>query len=184
MSATGPGRSVFTLSMEDLPELLARDLDGGFPYLVRELQHPVYTGLRRIHGADAEDLTQETFIRAYRALLEYDGDRIRTLNLRGWIWTIALNLGRNALRDQARRPVPVRLDDRYAADGEEPPDGVAWDRRLAQLSEVQRTAVVLRHVLDLPITEIAAAVGRPEGTVKADIHRGLSRLKRIMEAER
>jgi RNA polymerase sigma-70 factor (ECF subfamily) len=131
---------------------------------------------------EAEDLTQETFIRAYRALGGYDAERIRGMDLRPWMWTIAMNLGRNHLRDRARRPTYVELDD-TGADDPEPMDDAAWDRRLAALSPAQRTAVVLRHVAGLGISEISKVTGRPEGTVKADVHRGLSRLRETMKRE-
>lgn len=170
--------------MDELCTWLARDLDAAFPELVRAMQHPLYSGLRRIHGADAEDLTQEAFIRAYRALQQYEPARIRELKLNGWIWTIALNLGRNALRDRSRRPIPVEIEaDLDGAADPEPVDDAAWDKRLASLSEPQRKAVVLRHVVGLSVAETADALGRPEGTVKADVHRGLEKLRAIMEAE-
>jgi RNA polymerase sigma-70 factor (ECF subfamily) len=70
-----------------------------------------------------------------------------------------------------------------ASDDPEPIDGTAWDRRLSILSRHQRTAVVLRHVVGMGIDDIAAATGRPSGTVKADIHRGLARLRQAMEEE-
>ncbi|HWL48936.1 MAG TPA: sigma factor-like helix-turn-helix DNA-binding protein [Acidimicrobiia bacterium] len=54
---------------------------------------------------------------------------------------------------------------------------------MSALPITQRRAVVLRHVVGLGILEISEATGRPEGTVKADIHRGLDRLKRVMEQE-
>jgi RNA polymerase sigma-70 factor (ECF subfamily) len=54
---------------------------------------------------------------------------------------------------------------------------------MAGLSKPQRTAVVLRHVVGMGVAEIAEATGRPQGTVKADIHRGLARLKQLMEQE-
>lgn len=170
--------------MTDLRLGLARDLDSTFPDLVREMQADVVSGLHRFHGADAEDLTQETFIRAYRALQGYEPSRIRELSLRGWIWTIALNLGRNHARDRARRPIPVEIDERDRIEDPEPVDTRAWDRRLSRLSSPQRTAVVLRHVVGLSYAEIAVATGRAEGTVKADVHRGIERLKTIMEGER
>lgn len=172
------------LLMERLCTRLARDLDGTFPELVETLADDVYSGLRRLAGADeAEDLTQETFIRAYRALSGYDGERIRDLRLRGWIWTIALNLGRNHARDRARRPTPVELDDRFGMEDPEPPDSAAWDRRLGRLPAPQRRAVVLRHVVGLDYDEISAATGRAEGTVKSDVHRGLIKLREMMERE-
>jgi len=68
-------------------------------------------------------------------------------------------------------------------DDPDPVDTVAWDRRLGQLSHPQRTAVVLRHVVGLGIEEISEITGRPGGTVKADIHRGLDRLRTIMKEE-
>jgi RNA polymerase sigma-70 factor (ECF subfamily) len=170
--------------MDDLCHRLADDFDHAFPDLVSALSDDIYSGLRRLAGADAaEDLTQETFIRAYRALQAYPSQQIRTLRLRGWVWTIALNLGRNHARDRARRPTPVALEDRFGVHDPEPPDSEAWDRRLSRLAPTQRRAVVLRHVVGLGYDEIAAAVDRPEGTVKSDVHRGLERLRQLIEEE-
>ncbi len=169
--------------MDELCRRLATDLDGAFPDLVACLQTRLYSGLRRLHGDAAEDLTQEAFIRAYRALQGYEPDRIRRLRLTGWMWAIALNLGRNHARDRARRPVPVPFEDRHGVDDPEPVDTAAWDRRLGALPAPQRRAVVLRHVAGLSYAEIADATGRPEGTVKADVHRGLARLRRLIEEE-
>jgi RNA polymerase sigma-70 factor (ECF subfamily) len=170
--------------MDDLTADLARDLDATFPLLVEKAGPGLYWGLRRLCGdhQEAEDLTQETFIRAYRALGEFDRARFGDLRLSPWLWTIALNLGRNHLRDRSRRPTFVEMADHGDHDPE-PPDTAAWDRRLSSLSLDQRRAVVLRHVVGLGIGEIAEATGRPEGTVKADIHRGLGRLRRVMEQE-
>lgn len=171
--------------MDELAAALANDLDRAFPRLVDDTGTRVFWGLRRICGdhQEAEDLTQETFIRAYRALGGYDKTRIRELKLRPWLWTIALNLGRNHLRDRSRRPTLVEMTLDAGADDPEPADAAAWDRRMGSLSDNQRTAVVLRHVVGLSIEEISLATGRPEGTVKADIHRGLARLRTTMEDE-
>lgn len=169
--------------MEHLCERLARDLDGSFDDLVSALGDDIYSGLRRIHGDDAADLTQETFIRAYRALGEYEPERIRTLQLRGWIWTIALNLGRNHVRDRSRRPQPVELHDVHPIADPEPIDSALWQERLDSLSSAQRRAVVLRHVVGLSYAELSAALDRPEGTVKTDVSRGLARLKKRIEEE-
>ena len=169
--------------MDDLCDRLAADLDSAFPDLVTAVQDDLCSGLRRLHGAEAEDIAQDALVRAYLALQGYAPDRIRELRLRPWIWTIALNLGRNRARDRARRPTLVELADRHPTWDVEPPDAAAWDRRLGRLPAAQRTAVVLRHVAGLGYGEIAEATGRPEGTVKADVHRGLDRLRRIMEDE-
>lgn len=173
--------------MEELPSALAADLSSAFDDLVHALADDVYSGLRRLAGPDeAEDLTQETFIRAYRALEGYGPERIRELRLRGWIWTIALNLGRNHARDRARRPTLVELDpatNTASSTDPEPPDSAQWDKRLSTLSAPQRKAVVLRHVVGLDYAEIGEATGRPETTVRSDVRRGLERLRRMMEAE-
>ena len=174
---------VFFLVMEELCNRLADDLDGSFPDLVATVRDDLYSGLRRLHGAEAEDLAQEALIRAYRALSDYDSQRIRTLRVRPWLWTIALNLSRNHARDRARRPQPVVLEDRHAVSDPEPADTAAWDEWLGRLPASQRRAVVLRHVVDLSYAEIAEATGRPEGTVKADVSRGLARLRTIVEEQ-
>ncbi|HUO46137.1 MAG TPA: RNA polymerase sigma factor [Acidimicrobiia bacterium] len=170
--------------MENLCRRLATDLEGAFPDLVFELQDDIYSGLRSLAGNEAEDLTQETFIRAYRALQSYPPEQIQGLKVRGWIWTIALNLGRNHARDRARRPVPVGTEIEPVSDDPELPDLDAWQRRLAKLSVPMRKAVVLRHVVGLGYDEISLALSRPPGTVKADVHRGLVRLRSIMEKEK
>jgi RNA polymerase sigma factor (sigma-70 family) len=170
--------------MDELTAALSTDLDRAFPDLVESMGSRLYGGLRRMCGnhQEAEDLTQETFIRAYRAMDEFDRDRFRELALEAWIWTIALNLGRNHLRSRSRRPRFVGLEDQ-GRDDPEPFDNDAWDKRLSVINGHQRAAVVLRHVVGLDIGAISEATGRPEGTVKADIHRGLRRLRVEMEEQ-
>jgi RNA polymerase sigma factor (sigma-70 family) len=176
---------VFFMSMNDLATSLGRDLDAAFPELVELMSPRLFWGLRRMTGDPhhAEDLSQEALIRAYRALQTYDSDRISHLELEPWVWTIALNLGRNHLRDRSRRPTLVEQTRDPAIDDPEPPDVTAWQHRLNSLTKPQREAVVLRHVVGLDIASIAEATGRPEGTCKADIHRGLQRLRTILENE-
>ncbi|MEX0863433.1 MAG: RNA polymerase sigma factor [Acidimicrobiia bacterium] len=171
--------------MDDLNQSLADDLDHAFPMVVELMGGRLYWGLRRMSGShqEAEDLTQETLIRAYTALGGYETGRINSLRLEPWVWTIALNLGRNHLRDRARRPTFVGLLDDAAVSDTDPAETHAWDQRLTGLSRAQRTAVVLRHVVGLGIEEISEITGRPAGTIKADIHRGLNRLRTIMEEE-
>lgn len=171
--------------MDDLTQALASDLDDAFPKVVDTMGRQLFWGLRRIcgHHQEAEDLTQETFIRAYRALGGYDAERIRSMNLQPWLWTIAMNLGRNHLRDRSRRPTYVEMTTEAGSVDPEPVDNTAWDRRLSTLNPHQRSAVVLRHVVGMGIDDIATATGRPTGTVKADIHRGLARLRQTLEEE-
>jgi RNA polymerase sigma-70 factor (ECF subfamily) len=168
---------------------LATDLDRAFADLVREMERPIYSGVRRLvpTGADAEDITQEVFIRAYRALAGYSPERILQLNLRGWVWTIAMNLCRNAARTRSRRPRTVELDRDAFASGSGPEsqalvtdENERWSQLLNRLPAAQRNAVILRHVVGLPYADIAEATGRIEGTVKADVHRGIATLKEAL----
>lgn len=171
--------------MDDLSLDLARNLDMAFPSLVEQMSTRLYWGLRRMtgDGHQAEDLSQEAMIRAYKALSGYSPERIRELRLEPWVWTIALNLGRNHLRDRSRRPILAEAKTEPTDFDTEVPDTAAWQRRLDTLPRAQREAVVLRHVVGFGTSEIADITGRPEGTCKADIHRGLKKLREIMEAE-
>jgi RNA polymerase sigma factor (sigma-70 family) len=173
---------------------LADDLDTGFVELFGAYRRLVFSTALRVCGrwADAEDLTAETFLRAYRALGGYGRDRIGALRPRPWLVTILLNLWRNQQRSAARHPTPPPQE--LAPD---PPDPVESVERAAErgetrrelaallleLPEEQRAAVVLRHVADLPVAEIAAALGCPQGAVKSHISRGLRRL-RTLQSER
>jgi len=171
---------------------LSTDLDGAFPHFMAEMQGAVFNGARRWLPTwqDAEDVTQEVFVRAYRALQGYSPDRIRELRLRPWLFAITLNLCRNHARTRGRRPVQVALGatDSPARDGTERSaiDGVAvdeWRDRLARLTARQRDAIVLRHVVEMSYTEIGEVLGRPAGTVKSDVHRGLEKLRSMIATE-
>lgn len=173
-----------TASDEEILTALTTDLDRGFTVMVHTLQPSIYSGARRLtnHHQDAQEIAQDTFLRAYTALAAYDDERITNLRLRPWLWTIALNLCRT--RAKRRTPIPTAdISEHQHLSDREPLDDAAWNSALSGLSEPQRTAVVLRHVLDLPISEIAEITGRPEGTVKADISRGLSRLRTTINVE-
>jgi RNA polymerase sigma factor (sigma-70 family) len=177
--------------MDDLAHRLAADLDGAFPDLVRALQDPVFSGVLRLtrDRADAEEITQEAFVRAYGALERYPAEQVRGLALRPWLWTIALNLCRNRARSRRRRPAEVALGDHDGrATGSTEDEAIAaadhaWRRRLETLAEPVRAAVVLRHVVGLGYDEIAAALDRPTGTVKSDVHRGIERLRTLLIEE-
>jgi RNA polymerase sigma factor (sigma-70 family) len=174
------------MSPDDLAAALAQDLDTAFPDLVRTLQDGVFSGALRMVGNrhDAEEIAQEAFLRAYRALRQYPASRIRELNPGAWVWTIAANLCRNHHRTRSRRPVTTELSIDPAATGRGP-ESEALDHdlgdhlvaELRHLSWPMRSAVVLHHVVGLPFDEVAAALDRPVGTVKADVHRGLARLR-------
>jgi RNA polymerase sigma factor (sigma-70 family) len=180
----------------ELPARLARDLDGSFEALVVVHQRLVFGLALRVVGdrADAEEVAQDTFVRAYHALAGYEAERVAAMRLRPWLAQIALNLARNRVR---RRPPPHRpLEDgdgqplAVAAPAAAEPAELAerrverdvWVGLLAGLPRGQREAVVLRHVEGLPYAEVAEVLGRPVGTVKTHVHRGVRQLRERLEA--
>jgi len=181
-----------------LLEALAADLDGSFEALVRAQQDRVFSIALRLLGdrAEAEDASQDALVRAYRALGTWDGDRIRALRLGAWLATITLNVVRNRRRRPAgaggTEPLEFldELEHPVAGSPETPHHRAlrresteAWAVRLLALPERYRAPVVLRHVDGLGYDEIALALDRPEGTVKAQVHRGLALLRAAVEAE-
>jgi RNA polymerase sigma-70 factor, ECF subfamily len=183
----------------DLTRALARDVDGAFERLVLAHQDRLYTiALRMLRDSrDAEEVAQDAFVRAYRALGSYDAQRILDLQLRPWLTTIVLNLCRNRARRFAPLTQPIDGDDQrpgagaglVAADrGGSPHDAAlrhesanAWASLVGTLPMNYRTAVVLRHVDGLSYAEMSIALGRPEGTLKAQVHRGLALLRAALE---
>jgi RNA polymerase sigma-70 factor (ECF subfamily) len=186
---------------DDLCPALARDLDATFERLVLTHQDRLYTIALRLLGdpRDAEETVQDALVRAYRALAGYDAGRIRALRLRAWLAAIVVNLARNRAT-RRRQPPSVSLDggatedrpvaDRLSSPTAEPAsiverrEGAArWAELLAALPDRYRTPIVLRHVDGLSFAEMSDALGRPEGTLKAQVHRGLAQLRTMLEAE-
>jgi RNA polymerase sigma-70 factor (ECF subfamily) len=171
----------------DLTERLAADLDGSFEVLVTTHADRLYSIALRVLGnrADAEEAAQDAFVRAYRALGGYDADRIRELRLRGWLATIVVNVCRNRTRVHRVQTTELAFDPSAepAVDPVERRDArEAWAGLLAGLPPAQRTAIVLRHVDGLSYAEMAEVLGRPEGTLKAQVHRGLAALREMFLA--
>ena len=144
------------------------------PHL-RSLYGTAYRMTRNAH--DAEDLVQETYLRAYRA---FDGFTPGT-NIRAWLHTILHRVRTDGFRKAGRSPQTVELSgegpavpppqDALASGGED----IA--RALASLPEAFRAAVVLRDVQDFSYQEIADILDVPLGTVMSRIHRGRALLR-------
>lgn len=165
--------------------------------LVERYQRRVYSlALRMVHQAeDAEDLTQETFVRMFRAIDRYDPTR----PFGAWLFTIASRLCIDHIR--RRRVRPISLVRREADTGEERviemEDRSPGPEELASRTEEEqrtrelvdslpphyRIVVILRHQQDLSYEEIAEALRLPLGTVKARIHRARALLKNRLERE-
>jgi RNA polymerase sigma-70 factor (ECF subfamily) len=155
-----------------------------FERMVHDHQDRIYalgyalTGNRQ----DAEEVAQDTFLRAFRALVTYSPDRVRELKQKAWLHQIAMNVFRNRVR--TRRPRLVELNGSEPDHARGPEDGVL-DRieldelacRVAALPARYRDALVLRHVQELSYAEVAEALDQPIGTVKSNVHRGLKLLR-------
>jgi RNA polymerase sigma-70 factor (ECF subfamily) len=181
-----------------LANRLARDVDAAFPALVADHQDRLYTIALRLLGdrRDAEEVAQDALVRAFRAMHGYPRERIVALKLRPWLASITVNLARNRRRRLDDRQPPGSLEPMLDAGFDPPADGraapaIAAARRetqqelaeaLLRLTPAVRSAIVLRHVDGLSLAETAEALGRPEGTIKAQVHRGLRELRALLEA--
>lgn len=176
---------------------LVDDCRGGdpsaFDEIVRRYKDRVYNVVYRFVGnhEDALDVSQEVFVRAYRSLSSFQG----TSKVYTWLYTIALNLGRNRVRDGGRRGrnKGVSLDSmsREPGNGRNPdPRAKAREnelddvlqRCLNELPEHYRVPFVLRTFDDLSYEEIAEAIERPEGTVKSRINQARRLLRERLQA--
>ena len=158
--------------------------DRAFERLVRDHQDRIFALSLALIGNrhDAEEVAQDTFLRAYRALCTYPAERVRELKQRPWLNRIAVNVVRNRVRGQ--RPRLVELNGREPDRGSGPEEDAvrhaeidALAARVTTLPPRYREAVVLRHVQELSYAEAAEALGQPVGTVKANVHRGLKMLR-------
>ena len=168
--------------------------------IVQKYHRRIYNICYRFAGSgdDAEDLTQEVFIKMYRTLNSYDVDRGAFMT---WVTTIT----RNLLVDHFRKTKQDRMTDSLDTVSSEHEDAMPLseqipDRGLSQDSRVQsretgetvhqalqklspelREAVILRDLQDLDYRDIAAVLKVPEGTVKSRINRGRAELARLLQ---
>jgi RNA polymerase sigma-70 factor (ECF subfamily) len=177
------------MTQDDSDQQLVERVQAGdktaFDLLVRKYQHRVLKLVSRFvsDAAEAEDVAQEAFLKAYRALASFRGDSA----FYTWLYRIAINTAKNALVSNRRRPVDFDLDlqdpeqyDRHARLKEgDTPEGVLLteeirsvvEKAMEQLPEDLRTAIVLRELEGLSYEEIAEAMDCPVGTVRSRIFR-------------
>jgi RNA polymerase sigma-70 factor, ECF subfamily len=164
-----------------------------FDLLVRKYQHKVVKLVTRYlrDTADAEDVTQEAFIKAYRALPRFRGDSA----FYTWLYRIAINTAKNALVARDRNPVNFDLDmqaieesssmQMRLADADTPESLLQTEeiratvnRAIDALPEDLRSAIVLRELEGLSYEEIAQAMDCPVGTVRSRIFRAREAIDR------
>ena len=178
-------------------ELVARSIAGdtdSFNELVLRWERPIYALAYRQIGRedDARDVTQEAFLRAFRALPGFKGQA----KFSSWLYRITLNLCRDWMRRQMRAPFVstpegVDAEDMAGIDGETVAtveDDVARRdltrhvaRAMRALPDEQRSAVILKEYHGLTFQEIAELQGCPLRTVKTRLYQGLTVLRRELE---
>jgi RNA polymerase sigma-70 factor (ECF subfamily) len=162
--------------LNEFSELVGRCLHGdqsAMTQLVDRYRQRVYALCYRMlgHRQDAEDVTQQTFVRVLKNLCQWDPDR----DFEPWLFAIAGNRCRTALAARARRTA-VRPIDEPLADKTTPPsaaDQLAEELNLALqlLRPDYREVFLLFHQQELNYDEIAARMDRPVGTIKTWLHR-------------
>jgi RNA polymerase sigma-70 factor (ECF subfamily) len=145
----------------------------------------VYSVALRIlgHATDAEDISQDTFLRAFERIDLFDPQ----WSFRNWLLKIASNLAINRIRSRGREK---RLQSKLAeaiepmiagpVEPDELPSPREWAYWLDQIDESQRAAIVLFHFHDMPYTEIAEVLQVPVNTVRTYLYRGRKRLRELM----
>jgi RNA polymerase sigma-70 factor (ECF subfamily) len=173
-----------------------------FNDLMKATYRKVFNMAYRLAGSrsDAEDLTQEAFVRAFRSFRDYEGDR----PFENWIYRIVTRLFLDLLRSRRRRVTAVSYDAPLTgvhgdenlffeqADARPNPEGHVMadklseeiERALASLAPEQRLLVTLADIEGLPYSEISAILDKPVGTVRSRLHRAHKHLRARIEAIR
>jgi len=184
-----------------LVEKVQRGERAAFDLLVLRYQHKVLKLIMRyVHDAtEAEDIAQEAFVKAYRALQSFRGDSA----FYTWLYRIAINTAKNALAARERNPVTYDLDLQGNDESTdmvgrlkdpETPEGLALTEEIratvnaaiSELPEDLRTAIVLRELEGMSYEEIAESMECPVGTVRSRIFRAREaidrRLREVFDA--
>jgi RNA polymerase sigma-70 factor (ECF subfamily) len=178
-------------------ELVARSIGGdldSFNQLVLRWERPIYALAYRVIGReeDARDVTQEAFLRAFRALGGFKGQA----KFSSWLYRITLNLCRDWMRRERRTPIAQAPEgvDLIELAGETTPSesveelvsrrqlGRAVEKAMALLPEEQRTAIILKEYHGLTFQEIADLLDCPLSTVKTRLYQGLTVLRKQLRA--
>src|SRR3954453_185751 len=166
-------------------------LDAAFSELYRAHLRDVYSySYYRVgNHHDAEDLTEQTFLQAYRHF-ERAQQESQGRPLRPWLIRIAHNLAANYYRDRSRRP-QTNIDDGGAISTPHTPEGLVQDRDdlarilrgVQQLPDDRREALIMRFALGMDNREIARALDRTDGATKVLLHRAIRQLDEIVQAD-
>jgi len=154
--------------------VFAKDLEAAIPALRR------YARALTRDAEIADDLVQDTLVRALRSQHLFHGGEVRS-----WLYTILTNLNRNRLRALARRPATAPLGEADAPQMAGPEAGERdIERALANLVEDQRSALLLVVLEGLSYREVAEVQGVPIGTVMSRLSRARAQIKSYLDGER
>ena len=181
------------MDIEAEKQIIRQVRDGAleaYAELVTAYQHAVYNLVFRLTGSieDAEDLSQETFLKALEAMDRFDESR----PFFPWLYTIALNVVRNHCRRQSFLPPGSRSASNPPAEsGSKDPESLVGRKQAAerlfecvqQLPEPQREAMVLRYYQDLSFEMLAEILEISLSAAKMRVYRGLQRLSLLMNPE-
>ena len=157
---------------------------GAFDTLVRRHQRGVWRVVRRYlrNDADASDVTQQAFVRAFRSLDKFRGEA----SVRTWLYRIGINLALNHLRDHAREQPAEIADDALTAPAVGVTELIATERGLrlraavAQLPPKQKLVLELRVFDDLAFREVAVLAGCTENAAKVSFHYAVKKLRELL----
>ena len=171
-------------------EIVARVLKGdrqSYALLVDEYKSPIYNLAYRMTGnlEDADDLTQETFIRAYQYLWRYDTSK----KFFTWLYTLALNLIRNHFKKNKYNKSSEELSANLLADKNPSPETELIETQeisvyLLRLEDESRALLIMKFHQGLTFEEIAQITGKSLSAVKMRIYRGLEKLKELLKESR
>ena len=174
-----------TIPLERFEVLIERYHDEIYGYLWRLMENS-YSADGRV---DAQDLTQEVFLRAYKTYTRLRPDS----NYRAWLYKIATNCAYTTLKREKRRSGIAVWEEAHQlpADESQSPDRVAASnetmnairRAIGVLPAKQQAAVIMRHVQGLAYAEIAQALGCSEDSARANVHQAIRRLRRELKQE-
>jgi RNA polymerase sigma-70 factor (ECF subfamily) len=164
-------------------ECLAGDKQA-FSELINRYQHMVYNLAYRMTNstADAEDLTQDTFIKAFRKLRQYNS----RYSFRNWILTICSNLTKNVFRKRTRRSEAeqMNVEIQYLSEGERIHGNNELEAALGKLSPTLRAPLILKYLEDLSYEEIAEVLGIGVSAAKMRVKRARDEMNQMLSHDK
>ena len=173
---------------KDIIQAIRENAERGFRLLMAEYKEPVYWHIRRlvVNHADAQDATQDTFVRIFRSYEQYSGEG----SFRAWVFRIATNealrlLGRHqgktmlSLEENVTATLTMRADDYYDYSDVEV---AKLQKAILTLPAKQQLAFNMRYYDDLSYKEIATITDSTEATVKANYHFAKEKIIKYMNS--